>query len=82
MIIVDTIAFRAAAEAIANLRPCLMEGRVTADQVKVALAERLNLWPASIYADLSGETRTLTLDAAREVMAAGEPVGGAVVTAG
>lgn len=50
MHIVNTSAFRAAAEAIANLCPCPVEGRVTADQVKVALGELLDIWPWSIFA--------------------------------
>lgn len=53
MHIVNTNAFRAAAEAIANLCPCPVEGRVTADQVKVALGELLDIWPWSIFAGAS-----------------------------
>lgn len=49
MHIVNTDAFRACAEAIANLRPDYIEGRVTSCQVKVLIGEMLDVWPASIF---------------------------------
>lgn len=55
MHIVNTEPFRATAEAIACLRPCPIEGRVTADQVKVLLGELLDIWPASIFEDVAGD---------------------------
>jgi hypothetical protein len=58
MHIVPTEVFRAAAEAIACLRPCLLKGRVTADQVKIALGEHLNVWPASIFQSEDGDVES------------------------
>lgn len=37
-----------AAEIIAALEPCPFAGVVTADQVKIALGEHLDVWPESI----------------------------------
>lgn len=37
-----------AAETIAALQPCPFAGVVTADQVKIALGELLDVWPKSI----------------------------------
>lgn len=39
------------AKAIAALEPCPFTGRVTADQIKVVLGEKGNIWPASILPD-------------------------------
>lgn len=39
------------AEAIAALEPCPFAGRVTADQIKLVLGEKGNVWPASILPD-------------------------------
>lgn len=45
---IDTQKFHAVAEAIAALKPCAFAGVVTADQVKIALGEIADIWPASI----------------------------------
>ena len=37
-----------ACRAIAALEPCPFAGKVTADQVKIALGELLDIWPESI----------------------------------
>lgn len=37
-----------ACQSIADLEPCSMAGVVTADQVKLALGELLDIWPDSI----------------------------------
>ena len=37
-----------ACRAIAALKPCPFAGKVTADQVKLALGEMLDIWPKSI----------------------------------
>lgn len=48
------------AEAIAALEPCPFTGRVTADQVKLVLGERGNIWPLSILPDaLCGDVMPL-----------------------
>jgi len=39
------------ADVIAALKPCSFTGKVTADQIKIALGEHLDIWPASIAAD-------------------------------
>lgn len=39
------------AEAIAAIAPCPFTGKVTADQVKLVLGEKGNVWPASILPD-------------------------------
>ena len=39
------------AEKIANLEPCPFVGRVTPDQVKIALGEFGDIWPESIRED-------------------------------
>jgi hypothetical protein len=49
-IYVSTENYRRAAEAIAALEPCPFQGRITADQVKIALGEVGNIWPASSQA--------------------------------
>ena len=38
-------------QAIADLKPDPMTGRVTADQVKLTLGEMLDVWPESIAND-------------------------------
>lgn len=60
MQIVNTEAFRAAAEAIANVRPCPVEGRVTADQIKIMLGELLDVWPDSIFEGNAANTKALS----------------------
>ena len=40
--------FDRAAAKIAALKPCPFAGKVTADQIKLALGEWLDIWPASI----------------------------------
>jgi hypothetical protein len=40
--------FEALAAEIVALRPCAFAGRVTADQVKIALGEFGNMWPAAV----------------------------------
>lgn len=82
MLIVSTDAFRAFADAAARLEPCPLTGVRDPDQFKVLAAEILDVWPASLYADLSDETRTLTLGAAVEVLRASRPIGGGAVVAG
>lgn len=39
-------------DALANLKPCPFEGRITADQIKIALGELGDVWPASILPDV------------------------------
>lgn len=39
------------AEAIAALEPCPFTGKVTADQIKLILGQRGNIWPLSILPD-------------------------------
>jgi hypothetical protein len=41
------------AESVAALEPCPFAGKVTADQVKIALVELLDICPASIADDQS-----------------------------
>jgi hypothetical protein len=43
--------YNALAEALANLEPCPVRGVITADQIKIVLGERADIWPASIAAD-------------------------------
>ena len=47
----DEPLFRAA-DAIANLTPCPVTGRITRDQVLMAFGEFGNIWPESIRADV------------------------------
>ena len=49
-IYLDTERFNHIAEKIAALTPCAFAGRVTADQVKVALGEQGDIWPECIRA--------------------------------
>lgn len=44
------------AEKIANLEPCAFAGRVTPDQVKLALGEFGDIWPESIREDAEGRS--------------------------
>lgn len=55
MHIMKTSTFRAAAEAIACLQPDPITGTVTVSQIKIALGEHLNVWPASIFDDVAGD---------------------------
>jgi hypothetical protein len=48
--------FNRAAEELAALKPCPFAGRVTADRVKIALGELLEIWPASIADDVLAHT--------------------------
>jgi hypothetical protein len=48
---VDSQGLHRAAVALAKLEPCPYAGRVTEDQVKIALGELLDIWPASIADD-------------------------------
>ena len=68
MLVLDTASYRAFAEAVANLEPCVASGKIEPDQVKTLMAEKLDAWPASIADDLGGGTRHFTLPAAREVL--------------
>ena len=47
-VFVDTQSLCRAANIIAALEPCPLAGKVTADQVKIALGEHLDIWPLSI----------------------------------
>ena len=69
MFVFDTKAYRAFAEAVANLQPDWITGRIEIDQVKIALGEHLDLWPASIADDLDGGSRHFTYEAAVEALA-------------
>jgi hypothetical protein len=51
-IIVETESYNRAAEALAALKACPFAGIVTTDQVKLALGELLDIWPASIADDV------------------------------
>ena len=48
----ETAALNRFAKTVVELKPCPFEGRVTAEQVKVALGEFLDAWPASIADDV------------------------------
>lgn len=50
-IYVETELFDRVAVAIAALEPCPFAGRVTKDQIKMALASAADVWPVSIAAD-------------------------------
>ncbi len=50
-IYLETSRLNQMAEAIAALEPCPFTGKVTADQVKLVLGERGNVWPLSILPD-------------------------------
>ena len=39
-------------ERLANLEPCPFAGKITPDQIKVALGEAGNIWPKEIYGDV------------------------------
>jgi hypothetical protein len=58
---ISTERFHAMAETIAALPPCPFVGRVTPDQVKLALAEHGDVWPASIIPDVHPERPQLRL---------------------
>jgi hypothetical protein len=45
---IDSVVYDRVVKELAELQPCPFAGVVTADQVKLALGERLNIWPASI----------------------------------
>lgn len=51
-VLVGTELLNRAAQAIAAIKPCPMAGKVTADQVKLALCEWLDICPASIADDV------------------------------
>jgi hypothetical protein len=51
-IIVESGKINRFAEIVAALEPCPFAGKVTADQVKIALGELLDIWPASIADDV------------------------------
>ncbi len=48
----ETAALNRFAETVAALKPCPYAGVVTAEQVKIALGEELDAWPASIADDV------------------------------
>ena len=52
-IYVDTETYRRAVANMAAIfnKPCLFAGEVTADQVKLALGQELDIWPDSIADD-------------------------------
>lgn len=50
-IYVENELFDHVAKVIAALEPCPFAGKVTADQIKIALADATDIWPASIAAD-------------------------------
>ncbi|WP_213285928.1 hypothetical protein [Bradyrhizobium sp. sGM-13] len=39
-------------ERLANLEPCPFAGKITPDQIKIALGEAGDIWPAEIYGDV------------------------------
>jgi len=45
---VEDGAYNAAVQAIAELKPCPVVGRITVDQIKIALGEIADLWPSAI----------------------------------
>jgi hypothetical protein len=45
---IDSVVYDRIVKALVELDPCPFAGVVTAEQYKVALGERLNIWPASI----------------------------------
>jgi hypothetical protein len=53
-IIVQSRVFNRSAEKLAALKPCPFAGRVTADQVKIAPGELLDIWPPSITDGMLG----------------------------
>lgn len=54
---IPTEQFHTAADKIANLEPCPFAGRVTVDQVKIAIGEALDVWPEAIRADVKRYNR-------------------------
>ncbi len=68
MFVFDTKAYRAFADAVARHEPCMFSGKLEPDQIKIALGEHLNLWPASIADDLEGGSRHFTYSAALEAL--------------
>lgn len=46
--IVGTEILNATVRTLAALKPCPCAGRVTEDQIKLALCDGLHIWPASI----------------------------------
>ncbi len=44
-IIIGTEKYRAGVQKIEELKPCPFAGKVTADQIKIALGEWLDIWP-------------------------------------
>ena len=42
----------AVADAVAALEPCAWSGKITRDQILIALGEHGDIWPASILSDL------------------------------
>jgi hypothetical protein len=45
---IDSVVYDRVVKALVELEPCPFAGVVTVDQVKIALGEWLNIWPASI----------------------------------
>jgi hypothetical protein len=52
-IYVENELFDRVAEAIVALEPCPFAGKVTVDQIKLALADAADIWPVSIAAEAS-----------------------------
>lgn len=50
-IYVENELFDRVAKVIAAIEPCPFAGEVTADQIKIALADAADIWPVSIAAD-------------------------------
>jgi len=46
--IIGTELLNATVRTLAELKPCPFAGRVTEDQIKLALCDGLDIWPASI----------------------------------
>lgn len=55
-IYLDDARLFAIADAIAAIKPCAFAGRVTRDQIIIALGEHGDIWPTSILPDLLGNS--------------------------
>ena len=55
-IYVESELFDHVANVIATLEPCPFAGKVTIDQIKMALGDAADIWPVSIAADACMES--------------------------
>jgi hypothetical protein len=58
---IPTELFERIAEAATRATPCAMNGKITANEIKIAIGEFANVWPESIRADVISDRMNHTV---------------------